>query len=101
MRKFVTMLIVFAACLSTTAAVQAEDKDSKVDGWSGHRTIIPYRAPAYPPPAPTIPTPNFDGFHFLPHLYIGPNDRGGFGSNFGLRFGRFRSYGFRLGVDFF
>jgi hypothetical protein len=100
MRKLITMLVVFAACLSTTAAVQAGEKDSKVNGWSGHRTIIPYRAPLYPPAAPT-PIPNFDGFHFLPHIYIGPNDRGGFGTNLGLRFGRFKSYGFRLGVDFF
>ena len=49
MRKLITMLVVFAACLSTTASVQAGEKDSKVNGWSGHRTIIPY-PPFTPPP---------------------------------------------------
>ncbi len=124
MKRLIVAFIVSVFCVSATSNVQAEDGDGKVKGWTGDRSIVPYRAPSrprwrsqYPPAAPSrrykmphrnAPCPNIGGFHFIPHLYIGPSRsrdysgrRGGFGSSLGLKFGRYRSYGFRLGVDFF
>ena len=78
----------------------------KIVGWKEHRTIVPYREPLCSPPYRTIerlPHPSYDGFHFLPHLYVGPNQDGGFGGHFGLRFGTpfSRSHGFQFGIGAF
>ena len=83
-----------------------------------HRTIVPYPYPntnqKIPAATPAIETMPFfydtmpyrngeGGIHVLPYLRMRPNPdgNGGFGTDFGIDFGIFRSHGLRFGIDFF
>ena len=83
-----------------------------------HRAIVPYPYPntnqKIPTTSPSIETMPFfydtmpyrqgEGrIHVLPHLRMRPNPygNGGFGTDFGIHFGIFRSHGLRFGIDFF
>ena len=82
------------------------------------RTIVPYPYPntnqKIPATSPSIEKMPFvydrmpyrkgvGGIHVLPYLRMGPNHDGygGFGTDFGIDFGIFRSHGLRFGIDFF
>ena len=83
-----------------------------------HRAIVPYPYPntnqKIPTTSPSIETmpffydtiphrPEGGGIHVLPYLRMRPNPygNGGFGTDFGIHFGIFRSHGLRFGIDFF
>jgi len=70
-------------------------------GWSP--PPVPFRRPHTPYVIPyTKPnTLNKPNPHFIPHIYIGPNDRGGYGSSLGLKFGIYKSRGFSLDFNSF
>ena len=71
------------------------------------RTLMPY------PTVPTVPVTTKPiekmpfvheetGPHFVPYLRIEPNPDGrGFGTDFGINFGWFRSHGLGFGIDLY
>ena len=61
MKRLIVAFIVSVFCVSATSNVQAEDGDGKVKGWTGHRTIVPYRAPSRPRCAASIHQPRPQG----------------------------------------
>lgn len=91
------------------------------EGVFEHRTIVPY--PVQESGWPTIPTPSptpsietmpyiYDALpyrneerniHLFPYFHIRPtpDGHGGFGTDFGIHFGIFRSHGLKFGIDFF
>jgi len=78
--------------------------------WRERRTVVPYYPRPYRPRhTPSIqrmpyPSTDYNGtYHFLPHIYIGPNQGGGFGSHFGLRLGNpfLGSHGFQFGINLY
>ena len=112
------LLIVFSSSVSAEDIV-VQDKRSSVEinkveqtvpQWAERRIIMPHyfsnNTPRSLNPVEKMPHPSneYDGtFHFLPHLYIGPNQGRGFGSHFGLRLGTpfFKSHGFQFGINLY
>lgn len=75
------------------------------------RTIVPYPMP-YSKPTTDSPVINIEKMpytqehegqlHIMPYFNIGPNQNGrGIGTEFGLRFGFFRSHGLGFGINLF
>ena len=105
--SIVGMLLLFTQIADGKDAigVQSNIEEDKVE----EREIVPYPVPSTQPTIPVVSiekmpyTQKREGkLHIVPYFRFGPNQYGGgIGTQFGFRFGFFRSHGMGLDINLF
>ena len=113
MNRVFFIVSIIGLCLSFTQIAHAKDtigvQSNIEENIVEEREIVPYPVPS---PQPTIPVTHIEkmpyiqqyqgGLHIMPYFRLGPNQDGrGIGTQFGLRFGVFRSHSLGLDINLF